>query len=101
MTTADRPAIAAHAAAKVSSDEFRPSIEAAFEVIRDIKEYQDMTALIMYKRGARVHSRDDELEMTAGDLADVILYALCTGFAFGDDFGQSRFADGLLIGEPK
>lgn len=99
MTTADRPAIAAHAVAKVSSEEFRPSIEAAYEVISGIKEYADMAGVLMYKYGVRLESFDEEIILTSKDLANIILTALACGFAFGADWGESKFVEGLVIGE--
>lgn len=98
MKIEDRPAIAAHVAAKVSSDEFRPSIEAAYEVIRGIQEYQDVAALLMYKLNVQVSDPDAILSLTVRDVAKLALTGLACGFAFGADFGENRFAEALVIG---
>lgn len=97
MKNEDIMAIAEHAAAKVSSDEFRPSVVAAYAVIREIREYQDMAAIILHKRGVKIAAPDEEFILSAADLADVVLIALSCGFAFGEDYGLNKFTEGLVI----
>jgi hypothetical protein len=88
MTIADRKAIGDHVRARESSGEFRTALEAAYAVIRDIEEYQQMAAILLHQL---------KIEATP-DAANLVLTALSCGFAFGEDYGQSRFADGLVIG---
>jgi hypothetical protein len=49
MTIADRKAIGDHVRARESSGEFRTALEAAYAVIRDIEEYQQMAVEVRLK----------------------------------------------------
>lgn len=89
MTIADCKAIGDHVRARESSGEFRTAIEAAYMVIRDIPEYQQMAAILLHQL---------KIEATP-EAANLVLTSLALGFAFGEDYGQSRFADALVIGE--
>ncbi len=88
MTLSDRKAIGDHVRARESSGEFRTAIEAAYVVICDIPEYQQMAAILLHQL---------KIEATQ-EAANLVLTALALGFAFGEDYGQSRFADALVIG---
>ena len=57
-------------------------------VIRDIEEYQQMAAILLHQL---------KIEPTP-EAANLALTSLALGFAFGEDYGQSRFADALVIG---
>jgi hypothetical protein len=87
MQVEDREMISAHVRAKESGGDFRPSIDAAYTVIRETEEYQQMAAILMHKFGITV----------TPELADLALCALALGFAFGEDFGQARFAHALMV----
>ena len=88
MTQQDAQRIGAHCHAQVESDQFSPRVQAAFDVIRGIPEYQRMAATLIHAHG--INFRNDSGIIGASQISALVLCAIAYGFAFGEDWAEVK-----------
>jgi len=99
MTKQDAQRIGEHCQAQVASDQFTPRLEAAYDVLANIPEYQNMAGTLIALHGIKFQSLNDRVVITAHSLARIILTALACGFAFGEDWGEGKTLESTLAGK--
>lgn len=99
MTKQDAQRIGAHFQAQVASEQFTPRMEAAYDVLANIPEYQSMTGTLIALHGIKFQSLNDRVVITAHSLAQLMLTALACGFAFGEDWGEGKTLESTLAGK--
>jgi hypothetical protein len=96
MTKQDAQRISEHCQAQVTSDQFTPRLEAAYDVIANVPEYQNMTGVLIGLHGIKFASPTDTVIVSARTLAQLMLTALACGFAFGEDWGEGKVLESIL-----
>ena len=99
MTKQDAQRIGEHCQAQVASDQFTPRLEAAYDVLANIPEYQSMAGTLIALHGIKFRAPNDTVIITANSLARIILTAIACGFAFGEDWGEGKTLESTLAGK--
>ncbi len=97
MTKQDAERIGAHCHAQVESDQFAPRVQAAFDTIRGIPEYQHMAATLIHAHG--INFRNDSGIIGASQVSALVLCAIAYGFAFGEDWAEVKAIEKSVAGE--
>jgi len=80
MTKQDAQRIGEHCQAQVASDQFTPRLEAAYDVIANVPEYQNMTGVLIGLHGIKFASPTDMVIVSARTLDYRIGSALALPF---------------------